>query len=345
MIPRFRSLHELTVRSFAACVAVSVSFLAASFSPSPASAQTPAPAVAKPHAQVHTLKVTILSTMLSENDIGEWGFSALVEADGNRVLVDTGNHPETVLENARRLNIDLASVKDVILTHNHDDHVGGLLTLRREYMKTNPAALSRVHVAKGIFYSRPTDDGKGEDNAMIAIAKQYRETGGEIIEHDTAGEIFPGLWLTGPVPRVFPERNWSVKGKVQTPAGLVEDNIPEDQSLVINTAQGLVLISGCGHAGVINTLTFAENEFPKTPVLAAIGGFHLFPATDAQLDWTSDKLKEFGVSYLVGAHCTGIESVYHLRQRLGLTRSSAVVGGVGATFVLGEGIHSGPIAR
>jgi 7,8-dihydropterin-6-yl-methyl-4-(beta-D-ribofuranosyl)aminobenzene 5'-phosphate synthase len=295
------------------------------------------------HAQVHALKVTILSTMLADEGIGEWGFSALVEADGHRVLVDTGNRPETVFQNAKDLGIDLSNVTDVVLTHNHDDHVGGLLTLRREMMKKNPAALSRAYVAKGIFYRRPS--AKGEDNTMIAIKKEYEATGGKFIELDQAAEIFPGAWLTGPVPRVFPEHNWSVKGKVETPAGLVEDNIPEDQSLVINTAKGLILISGCGHAGIINTMTMARTEFPDEPVFAALGGFHLFPATDAQVDWTADKLKEFGTSYLMGAHCTGIESVYRIRQRLGLPRGSAVVGAVGATFVLGEGIHPGRLAQ
>jgi 7,8-dihydropterin-6-yl-methyl-4-(beta-D-ribofuranosyl)aminobenzene 5'-phosphate synthase len=125
----------------------------------------------------------------------------------------------------------------------------------------------------------------------------------------------------------------------------VEDNIPEDQSLVLNTNKGLVVVSGCGHAGVVNTLTFAEKEFPSTPVYALIGGFHLFAATDEQLDWTADKLKGFGVSYLIGAHCTGIEAVYRLREKLNLPRHSAVVGAVGATFVLGEGIHPGRIAQ
>jgi len=76
-----------------------------------------------------------------------------------------------------------------------------------------------------------------------------------------------------------------------------------------------------------------------------VGGIHLFPASDQEMDWTADKLKGFGVSYLVGAHCTGIESVYQIRQHLGLTRKSAVVGAVGATFVLGEGIHPGLLAQ
>jgi 7,8-dihydropterin-6-yl-methyl-4-(beta-D-ribofuranosyl)aminobenzene 5'-phosphate synthase len=295
------------------------------------------------HAQVQSLKITILSTMLADQGIGEWGFAALVVADGHRILVDTGARPETVLSNVRDLKVDLSDVREVVLTHNHDDHVGGLLALRRELMKKNPAALSVVYVAKGIFYSRPRD-GK-EENPMIEIRKEYEATGGKFIEHDQPTELLPGAWLSGPVPRPYPEHNWSVKGKVQTPEGLVEDNIPEDQSLVFNTAKGLVVVSGCGHAGLINTLTFAEKSFPETPVYALVGGFHLFPATDEQLDWTADKLKDFSVSYLIGAHCTGIEAVYRIRQRLNLPRQSAVVGAVGATFVLGEGIHPGELAR
>lgn len=297
-----------------------------------------------PPAQVRSLKITILSTMLADAGVGEWGFSALVEAGDHRVLVDTGARPQTVLQNARELGVDLASVQEVILTHNHDDHVGGLMTLRQELMKTNPAALSRAHVATGIFYSRPNKSG-GEDNEMIAIKNAYEGTGGTFIMHDAAAEIFPGGWLTGPVPRIFPERNWSLTGQVRTPAGLVEDNIPEDQSLVLNTPQGLVLISGCGHAGIVNILTFSRKAFPNTPVHAVVGGLHLFPAKDTQVDWTADKLKEFGMTYLLGAHCTGIDSVYRIRQRLGLPRKSAVVGAVGATFVLGEGIHPGQIAQ
>ena len=281
--------------------------------------------------------------MLSDEGIGEWGFAALVEADGHRILVDTGAKPDTVLSNLRSLHIDLSDVREVVLTHNHDDHVGGLLTLRREFMKNNPDALSVAHVGKGIFFSRP-ENGK-EDNVMLMLRKEYESTGGKFVEHDAPVELFPGAWLSGPVPRPYPERNWSAAGRVQTPSGLIEDNIPEDQSLVLKTSKGLVVVSGCGHAGIINTITFAEKEFPATPVYALIGGFHLFSATDEQLDWTADKLKGYGVSYLVGAHCTGIEAVYRLRQRLNLSRQSAVVGAVGATFTLGEGIHPGLIAH
>lgn len=295
--------------------------------------------------QVRALRVTVLSTMLvgEVTGIGEWGFSALVEADGNRILLDTGAHPDTVLQNARDLKIDLSSVKEVILTHNHWDHVGGLLTLRKEMMKQNPSALSIVHVARGIFYSRPSSH--GEVNVMIALKNEYESTGGKFIEHEVAAEVFPGAWLTGPVPRKYLERNWSISGKVQTSAGLVEDTIPEDQSLVLNTPQGLVVVTGCGHAGVINILTFAQGRFPNAPVQAIVGGLHLFPASDEQLNWTADKLKDFKVANLLGAHCTGIEAVYRIRERLELPRQSAVVGSVGSSFVLGEGIHAGSLAR
>src|SRR5262249_35094052 len=175
--------------------------------------------------QLRTLKVTVLSTMLVGDrlGIGEWGFAGLVEGDGHRILVDTGGHPDTVLQNARDRNIDLSGGGELVLTHTHADPTAGLLTLRRELMKKTPAALSVVHVAKGIFYSRPSPAGEG--NSMIAIRAQYEATGGKLIEHDGAVELFPGAWLTGPVPRKFPERNCSVKGKVQTPHGLVEDTI------------------------------------------------------------------------------------------------------------------------
>ena len=215
------------------------------------------------------------------------------------------------------------------------------MTLRREMMKQAPAALSIVHVAKGIFYSRPSPE--GEENDMTLIRKEYEATGGKIIEHQDGSEIVPGAWLSGPVPRKYPEHNRSVKGKVQTPDGLVEDTIPEDQSLVLNTSRGLVIVTGRGDAGIVNILTYATASYSNQPVYAVVGGLHLFPATDEQVDWTGDEFKQFRVSNLVGARCTGIEAVYRLRA--GLSRNSAVVGTVGSTFTLADGIKTGPLAK
>jgi 7,8-dihydropterin-6-yl-methyl-4-(beta-D-ribofuranosyl)aminobenzene 5'-phosphate synthase len=306
--------------------------------PQPPAAATPSP---DSRPEVHALKITILSTMLADQGIGEWGFAALVEADGRKILFDTGARPNTVLENAKELKIDLSDVQDVVLSHFHDDHTTGLMTMRREYMKRNPAALSRVHVGEGIFLER-----RGKDtNPMIAMKTEFETTAGTFVVHDKPEELFPGVWLTGPIPRTYPEKNYPQGIEVKQGHRWVEDNLPEDQSLVFNTSRGLVLLAGCGHAGLINTLEFARKLIRPAPVDAAIGGFHLYNAKDEQLNWTADKLKEFQIVQILGAHCTGIETVYRLRQRLGLSRHDCVVGTVGAIFDLKDGIHTGPIAQ
>ena len=291
------------------------------------------------------LKITILSTMLvsTPGGTGEWGFSALVQAYGHQVLVDTGAAPDTVLKNAKALGVDLSGVRDVILTHNHDDHTSGLLTLRRELSKQNPEAMSRVYVGPGIFWSRPSQS--GEQNTMIALRSAYEATGGNFCEVPGWQALFPGAWLTGPITRKYPEKNWDEVDKVMTPAGLVEDTIPEDLSLVLNTARGLVVITGCGHAGIINILSQTADKFGAQRVFAVVGGIHLYSQTDAQLDWTSDKLKSFGVENVLGAHCTGIEAVYHLRRRIGLSRRASLVASVGSQFTLHDGIVPGELEQ
>jgi 7,8-dihydropterin-6-yl-methyl-4-(beta-D-ribofuranosyl)aminobenzene 5'-phosphate synthase len=304
----------------------------------------PVQALAEP---AKAVKVTVLSTMLAGNPgggMGEWGFAALLEVDGRRLLVDTGARQETLLRNASELGIDLSDVTDIILTHNHSDHTGGLITLRRELAKKNPRALSRAHVGKGIFLPRPNANGS-EGNGLLPLKTAFEALGGVFVEHADAVELFPSVWLTGPVPRPHPERNWSGVDQVKTANGLVEDTIPEDLSVVVDTEEGLVVISGCGHAGMVNTLDYARTKVRSAPILAAVGGFHLLAATDSSLDWTATKLRETGLRYLLGAHCTGIEAVYRLRSLLGLPRETAVVGAVGSSFTVGKGIDALALAR
>ncbi len=308
-----------------------------------------APARAEPvaaPARVHALKITVLSTMLADGDeLGEWGFSALVEADGHRILFDTGNHPTVVLQNARSLGLDLATVPEVILSHNHSDHVGGLLTLRRSVLARTPAALARTHVSEGIFYRRTSFNPGIEDNPALLLRPEYEATGGVFVNHNRPVQLYPGIWLTGPVPRTYPERNWSGSGRVLTPAGWREDDVPEDQALVFDTDRGLVVLFGCGHAGIINTLEYARTFLRPARFHAIVGGVHLFAASDATLDWTARKLRDFGVDNLLGAHCTGLEPVYRFRAALGLDRAHAVVAAVGSYFELNEGINPRNIAR
>ncbi|HEY5551338.1 MAG TPA: MBL fold metallo-hydrolase [Opitutaceae bacterium] len=297
-------------------------------------------------AQVRELKITILSTMLADGgELGEWGFAALVEVDGRRILFDTGAREDLVLKNAQTLRINLRDVPEVILSHNHWDHVGGLLTLRRSVVSEAPAALARAHVGEGIFLSRGSSERGGDENEMIRIRPDYESTGGEFVVHSGPAQIHPGVWLSGPVPRKHPERNWSGSGKVFTPAGEIEDNIPEDMALVFDTAQGLVVLTGCGHAGVINIVEHAREIVRPDRVHALIGGFHLFNASEESLAWTADKLNGFSVDNFIGAHCTGLEPVYRFRHEIGLDRAHAVVGAVGATFELGKGIDPRWLAR
>jgi 7,8-dihydropterin-6-yl-methyl-4-(beta-D-ribofuranosyl)aminobenzene 5'-phosphate synthase len=294
----------------------------------------------------HDAKVTILSTMLTDDDgIGEWGFAALVEVDGHRVLFDTGARPETVLRNAQELKIDLSQVTDVVLSHFHGDHTGGLLTLRKELSARNPKALSRLHVAKGIFDVRQKSGRPENLNQMIAVGKMYAASGGDIIVHDGPGMIAPGVWLTGPVTRRFPEHNWSGNLIVPTAAGPIEDNIAEDMSLVINAKQGLVLVTGCGHAGIGNIVAQAREMMAHAPVSAIIGGLHLYEADDSKIVWTAGELRNAGVRYLLAAHCTGIEATFRLRALLNLDRKTAVVAAVGASYSIAQGIDPLTLAR
>ncbi len=298
-----------------------------------------------PAYQVKSLRVEVLSTMLtSDNGIGEWGFSAVVEADGHRILFDTGARPTTVLENAKELGVDLATITEVVLSHNHSDHTGGLMTLRRAMLQKNPAALAEAYTGKGIFAARRSGQGKPLE-FMANTRRDYEASGGHFIEYDHPVEIWNGVWLTGPVPRKYAERNWSGKTEIQTPEGWKEDTIPEDMSLVINTGQGLVVVSGCGHAGIVNTLEYARSVVRNAPIHAAIGGFHLYQLDDEKLQWTAAKLREFGLGTFLGAHCTGIEAVYRMRELTGLDRKRCAVGAVGAVYDLNKGLDPGSIAR
>jgi 7,8-dihydropterin-6-yl-methyl-4-(beta-D-ribofuranosyl)aminobenzene 5'-phosphate synthase len=306
-------------------------------------------------AVVSELKITLLSTMLTEfRGVGEWGFAALIEADGHIVLFDTGARPDTVLRNAGELGIDLSAVDTVVLSHNHWDHTGGLTTLRRTLKAENPSAIQHAHVGDGIFLPRIIDT-KAVDSLppmpkefvvnVIDVRDGYESLGGRFIIHKRPHELHPGMWITGPIPRVHPERNWTPFMQIKHNDALAEDTIPEDQALVLNTSDGLVVVAGCGHAGIVNTMEYAQSITNGKSIHAVLGGFHLMSATDETLKWTGATMSGFGVEHVLGAHCTGINAVTRLREAGNYSRETAVVGTVGSTFSLGEGIQRGLLNR
>jgi 7,8-dihydropterin-6-yl-methyl-4-(beta-D-ribofuranosyl)aminobenzene 5'-phosphate synthase len=297
--------------------------------------------------QAHAVKVTVLVTNLGgdpyEGD-GEWGYSALVEVDGHKILYDTGLSADLVLRNAQALKIDLSGVEEVVLSHNHYDHVGGLMALRRELSKINPRAMSRVHVGAGIFEPRWSESGE-DHNGLRVIKAEYLATGGVFVVHDKPFELLPGVWLTGPVPRTNNEKNWTPGLSLDTPQGRREDNVPEDSALIFDTGQGMIILTGCAHAGIVNITEYARRIVGNKPIVAMIGGLHLFSASDQTLAWTGAKLKSYGVLSLLAGHCTGIEATFRLRESIGLSRKTAVVSAVGSSFTLGQGIDPRRLAQ
>jgi 7,8-dihydropterin-6-yl-methyl-4-(beta-D-ribofuranosyl)aminobenzene 5'-phosphate synthase len=306
---------------------------------------------------IEEVRITTLSTMLTEfRGVGEWGFAALIEADGQTVLFDTGARPDTVLKNAGELGIDLSTVETVILSHNHWDHTGGLVTLRRTLKDENALALRHTHVGDGIFLPRSLDrealaklpPGRPPEELMVSVVDvrdDYEALGGRFTVHDEPHELHPGMWITGPIPRVHPEKNWTPLSKIDKDGDPVEDIIPEDQALVLTTSKGLIVVAGCGHAGIVNTMEYARSITRTEPIHAVIGGFHMLSLTDERVAWTGGKMREFGVEHVVGTHCTGINAVTGIRRAAELDRKTAVVGAVGSVFTLEAGIEHGMLTR
>ena len=236
-------------------------------------------------------KITILSTMVANYlGEGEWGFSALIETREKSILFDTGFKSQTVLNNARALNINLGEVGEVVLTHFHTDHTGGLLTLRRAFMEEYPKALATVYVGKGFFLQRYSAEkeeiyslrnpGFTESfSSPLDFRHALEAEGVRFIVVDATTEIAKGVFLTGPIPRVHPEKNVSPGFFLKSSDKYVADTVPESQVLGIDTDKGWLLVSGCGHAGIVNASEHLL-KIKKQPIYMGLGGFHLFRASD-----------------------------------------------------------------
>lgn len=158
-------------------------------------------------AETGNIRITVLSTMVADYDyLGEWGFSALIESGGEKLLFDTGFRENTVLENAESLRVDLSAVEHVFRSHNHLDHTGGLIRLRETLMSINPKAMQYVHVGKGIFLER-VSDGKNW-NTFMGYKEKLLSLGVEFIYHESREEILPNICTSGLVPRYHNEKNW-----------------------------------------------------------------------------------------------------------------------------------------
>lgn len=305
-------------------------------------------ALAKAPHEADDVEVTILSSNLANGStVGEWGFSALVKVDNHCVLFDTGYYADTVLRNIEVLDVDLSCVTDVVLSHFHPDHMGGLEALFADTRAKNPDAMKRIHVAEGFFLSRriASRSGDAEWNQMIEVRKRLESEGVEFRIYSDPTEILPSIWLTGPVERTHAEKTYGDAVDVNIDGEWVVDHVPDSQGLTIVTPEGPIVLLGCGHSGSVNLLEQVQRDIQDESIHALMGGMHLFSATEETLDWTANKLSDIGVQNLMAGHCTGVEPMFRLREGLDLNRKTAVIGAVGSRFVLGEGIHPTSIAQ
>jgi 7,8-dihydropterin-6-yl-methyl-4-(beta-D-ribofuranosyl)aminobenzene 5'-phosphate synthase len=277
-----------------------------------------------------------LSTQVSASQAGraEWGFSALVEADDTRLLFDTGLGADTATSNASALHIDLHGVHGVVLSHWHRDHVGGIRAVLAALGATadRPA---RIFVHPAIFEPKALRDAPGQQvNGLREARSAIEQAGGAFDPSAAPREIIPGMVLTGGVPRAD-------AGDQKLPLDFLAadtralDTVPDEQALVVNTRDGLIVLTGCGHAGVVNTVRYVRQLFPARPVHALVGGFHWFASAEPDIARAGDQLKALGVSRLEGAHCTLVEPMFVLRQH-GWSRETAAVGAIGVDFRQGS---------
>ena len=273
-------------------------------------------------------EITVLATNISNyGGFGEWSFSALYESDKESILFDTGFHEDTVIHNAKVLNKDLSKVEKVILSHYHSDHTGGLIKLRNMYKKINEDAFSKVYVARGFFNQRYTSEGVKVGPGNFADANDFRDAAEEagviFIILDKHLEISKNLYATGTVSRTNETYNGPTGLVISDPnsKSLIPDIILDDQSAGMLTENGWVMMSGCGHSGIINTAKKLQS-IKDVPIYGAIGGFHLFKATNVVIDNTANWLKDAGMTKFMGGHCTGIYAAERVADIIGISRDN-----------------------
>jgi 7,8-dihydropterin-6-yl-methyl-4-(beta-D-ribofuranosyl)aminobenzene 5'-phosphate synthase len=264
------------------------------------------------------LKMEIKITTLAENTanmgfLAEWGLSMLVEADGKKILFDTGMGNAAV-HNARLLGIDLSAVDKIVISHGHHDHTGGLReVLEAMRKKIEVIAHPDIWVAK---YGRR---GRGPEHfAGMPFRRELLENlGAEFKLTSEPMRITDRIMTTGEIPMLTDYEKID-GGLLEKKNGeMLPDELKDDLSMVIDTDYGLVVILGCAHRGIVNTLKQAQKVTGKELIYAAVGGTHLLNATRERLGKTAADLKEMGVQYLGASHCTGFEAAAYLAQQFG----------------------------
>jgi len=277
------------------------------------------------------LSEPIVVTVLVENSVrgrglmAEHGLAFHVQAGSDSLLFDTGQSA-LVVENARQLGVDLSRLRAVALSHGHYDHAGGLRAVRElaphAHLYAHPAALVPRFARSSDGTTRAIGIGEPGLEAIRVHSPPLQGT-------PAATEVLRDFFLTGEIPR---ETDFEDVGGpfVLDEAGLRPDPIVDDQALFFDTREGVVVLLGCAHAGLVNTLRRVRQLTRDRPIHAVLGGMHLLEASPERMARTVDALRRFGQPRLGPAHCTGAAATARLWHEF---PQACLVCSVGSSFV------------
>jgi 7,8-dihydropterin-6-yl-methyl-4-(beta-D-ribofuranosyl)aminobenzene 5'-phosphate synthase len=251
----------------------------------------------------------------------EHGLAFYIRSGGRCFLFDTGQS-DLLLNNARTLSVDLKNVEAIGLSHGHYDHTGGLVTARNLAPKArlylHPAALAPK------FAGNP--DGSSRSVGMAEASVQAVRHAGDLVVWTTRPtEVLDGIFMTGEIPRQNRFEDTGGRFFLDEDCGK-PDPLLDDQALFFDTRDGLVIIVGCAHAGVVNTLSHVQQITGGRPIHAVVGGFHLLAASDERMAETLAALKNWGIQRIAAAHCTGTSAIVQLWTAFPSCCSSCAVG-------------------